>query len=47
MQEIRKSKWLVDTENRMAQRLEQEYAGLLTVEAVRAFIAQFLRQATA
>ena len=44
--EIYKSKWLRETEAQMAQELEQEYAGLLTPEAVRQFIADFLQKAT-
>jgi hypothetical protein len=47
VKEIYKSRWLVEKENQLAKQLEGEYAGLLTPEAVRQFIAQFLRKATA
>ena len=47
MKQCYKARWLLETEQRLERELEQEYAGLLTPEAVRAFIAQFLRQATA
>jgi hypothetical protein len=46
MKKCYKARWLIETENQLAQELEQEYAGLLTPEAVRNFIAQFLQQAT-
>jgi hypothetical protein len=42
-----KPRWLLQKEYQLAQEFEQEYTGLLTPEAVRAFIAQFLQQATA
>jgi len=47
MKQCYKARWLIETENRIAEELEQEYAGLLTPDAVRAFIAQYLQQATA
>jgi hypothetical protein len=46
MKQIYKSKWLRETESQLAQELEEEYAGLLTPEAVRQFIADFLQKAT-
>jgi hypothetical protein len=44
MKEIYEAKWLRETEAQMAQELEQEYAGRLTLEAVRQFIADFLHR---
>jgi hypothetical protein len=42
-----KSQWLIEKEARIAQELEQEFSEVLTLEALRAVIREYLRRATA